>query len=244
MNEATNEATREVGGGSYDPKAQLHEWYEQGSVATIGAVVGENVRRLREVAPLTQHELASKWRRLGLSWTRTKLAALERGERARVDLGELPLMAWALLASPLDLLAGEGLVRLEPTAMMTTREELRAMLSGKKPAGKSPFRLDDLEGDATSRKTLESALTEADAELAKRLTFTLHRPVSVADVFRVADTLFEGRTVTEERDRRTAELGDMTAAARQAHRGHVTRELARQVEDVIRHERTGHKGNR
>lgn len=48
----------------------------------------------------------------------------------------------------------------------------------------------------------------------------------------VAETAIElwGRTLTDERDFRVAELGDMDVGERQAHRGHLTRELSQQVQ--------------
>ena len=47
--------------------------------------VGENARRIREEGDARQDDVAVQARALGLSWTRSKLAALERGDKA-IDL--------------------------------------------------------------------------------------------------------------------------------------------------------------
>jgi hypothetical protein len=55
---------------------------------------------------------------------------------------------------------------------------------------------------------------------------TLRR--SPAEVSKAAKRLW-GRSAHEERDRRVAELGELTARQRQAHRGHVTRALTKEI---------------
>jgi hypothetical protein len=56
--------------------------------------------------------------------------------------------------------------------------------------------------------------------------------VSTAAVIMAARRTW-GRTLTEERDRRVAALGGMDMGGRQAHRGHLTRELALEIETML-----------
>src|SRR5665811_1690735 len=69
--------------------------------------------------------------------------------------------------------------------------------------------------------------SQADDELAQRIG------VRGVEVAQEAMLLFDGRTLTEERDRRVERMGDLTMQERQAHRGHVTRELAVQLEEIL-----------
>jgi len=46
--------------------------------------------------------------------------------------------------------------------------------------------------------------------------------------------VFDGRTLTEERNRQLEKLGDVTLQQRTAHRGHVTRRLLRQLEQFLK----------
>ena len=47
----------------------------------LGAVVGQNVRRIREERLITQGELGDLWKAHGLNWARSKISALESGHR-------------------------------------------------------------------------------------------------------------------------------------------------------------------
>lgn len=94
---------------------------------TLGAVVGENVRRLRLAQDLTQHELAQRFKWAGLNWARSKIAMLENGHRPTISMGEALVMALALRVQPGDLFAGEGPMRLDPTEVLTSREAFRSM---------------------------------------------------------------------------------------------------------------------
>ena len=79
--------------------------------------MGENARRIREEGDARQDDVAVQARALGLSWTRSKLAALERGDKA-IDLPEMVLLAAALSQAtdaPVrlsDLLEGDDWVQL------------------------------------------------------------------------------------------------------------------------------------
>lgn len=94
---------------------------------TYGAVVGENVKRLRLQQGLTQHELVWKWRACGLHWARSKLAALENGHRPKISGGELFIIAFVFDAWHSEMFAGDGDVELVPGAPTWPRDAIRAL---------------------------------------------------------------------------------------------------------------------
>jgi transcriptional regulator with XRE-family HTH domain len=205
----------------------------------IGAVIGRNVKRLREDRVLTQHELAQLWKRHGLNWARSKVSALEAGSRPHVDLGDLVIMAAALGVPLAEFFGGSdpGSVELkpEPGAVQVNGVRLREMFSDVAPdlvleVWGEPSRLHRKHLDQLTEKVHPS---QADDELAQRLG--VHR----VDVAQAAMILFDGRTLTEERDRRVERMGDLTLQERQAHRGHVTRELSVQLEEVLNAKKGG-----
>lgn len=192
----------------------------------LGVVVGENVRRLRIMRGLTQHELCQVWRRVGLTWARSKLAALESGARPRIDVGELVLMANGLEVQLSALFAGDeaSLVALDPhldpdLRYRISRGQLRGLFTG--------------EAIAVEHDLVTEQVGPADVDLARRLGVE-PRVVAMA-----AAAIFDGRNLTEERDRRVRRMGELTAAQRQSHRGHVTRELAREIEAALTSMRRG-----
>src|SRR5882724_9856802 len=64
----------------------------------LRAVVGRRVRALREQAGVRQDDIAVRARLLGLNWTRSTVAALERGEKA-ISIEELVLLTTLLNAA-------------------------------------------------------------------------------------------------------------------------------------------------
>jgi transcriptional regulator with XRE-family HTH domain len=208
-----------------------------GEATALGAVVGENVRRLRKQRGLTQHELAQLWKRQGLNWARSKIAALEAGNRPRVDCAELVLMAAGLGVTAGELFEGAGEVHLSPYPRVVDRESLRSAFAGSPidpiagrwlPGPEREARDEHMRGFlATVKPYPWDSPSEADGELARRLGV----PTDV--VVTAAMSIFDGRTLTEERDRRVTKLGQLSMSERMAHRGHVTRELSTMVEDQI-----------
>lgn len=188
-----------------------------------GHVIGENLRRIRDELGLTQAELARHLQACGVFWQRSHIAALEAGNRETVGEGVLAMLAGALERAVADFFAGDGLVRVTPDAV-TTRRGLRELFSGLEPNAAVV-----LSTRATKRRFdemmpgSEQVSFQADAELAQRLGL---RP---ADVYEVAERLWGGRNLHQERDRRVAELGEMTSSERRARRGHVTRQLIKEI---------------
>ncbi|KLL10806.1 helix-turn-helix domain-containing protein [Protofrankia coriariae] len=193
--------------------------------ASVGQIVGENLRRLREQWQWTQHEMAVTFQRHGLSWTRVRVAAIERGDRDTVDLGTLLLLSEAIGVAPAEFFAGDGDVRLSPQAV-APRAYVREQLSGTPSHLRSTDLLVTIKPDNPNLGIRPITSTEADEALARRLG------ASTQTVVMEALTLW-GHSLTDERDRRVRALGDMEPNERQAHRGHITRELSREIEQRL-----------
>lgn len=206
-------------------------------------VVGENVRRIREAAGARQDDVAAAAREVGLSWTRSKVTALERGDKA-LDLAEAVLLAEAMgkvAGHPVgvaDLLAGDGAVRLSRVRVIH-RESLRRFVDGapvkvlvrdvpggyewaREAMAKLPAMLGRmvlLAGDDVSVESLrhaENVAGEAEERAGRTLGLTK------MEVAYLSVGLWD-RTLSEERDRRVGD--DVPAASRSAKRGRVTRQL-------------------
>lgn len=194
------------------------------AIPTAAQVFGENLRRLRERRRLTQHEAARLLLRRGLKWSRGRLAAVEAGNRQSFGLGELVLVCVAFDVPIGALFAGDGRVELVNGDTLS-RAGIRDVLA----TGDTSEVLELHDGEAVREfigglgDEERPMPAEADVLLARRLG------VPVDTVIRAAVALW-GRSLTEERDIRVAGLGDMSTGERQAHRGHITRELAQQVE--------------
>lgn len=190
-------------------------------VRSVGAVVGTNVRRLREERLLTQAELVHLLGEMGMGWPRTKLSALEAGSRPQVSLADAILMAAALEVPVADLLVGTGVVEMAPSNSTSSLEGVHRFLS----VGSPVPRFSGGRRPPASRTVQPSPFEDgaaADMELAERFD------VPAKEIQYASINLF-GRTLTEERDRRVRARGDLSLAQRTAHRGHVSRELAEEI---------------
>jgi transcriptional regulator with XRE-family HTH domain len=230
MSEATRQATKAkadaeatanglVGIGEFREDTGLYESY--GGVS-FGAVIGRNVKRLREERVLTQHELAQLWQRHGLNWVRSKVSALEAGKRPHVDGEDLVIMAGSMGVPLAELFVGPSLGKVDlkpdPNAVEVKGSQLHDFFAGGH----------DLELAVGQPRPMQ-----ADIDLARRIG------IQPSEVAKAAILLFAGRTLTEERDRRVERMGDLTLQERQAHRGHVTRELSVQLEEVLNAKKGG-----
>jgi transcriptional regulator with XRE-family HTH domain len=200
---------------------------------TVGAVVGENLQRLRERGRLTQHETAHLLLRRGMPLSRSKIAAIEAGERPNLAFADVLMLANTFNVELAELFEGDGEVALTeyvtlPRSMI--RDGIRGIsVLGGSDGWDTENRRNELLGLARMRsdgdavKAASPLATEADRALAHRLNVPARA---------VAETAIElwGRTLTDERDFRVAELGDMDVGERQAHRGHITRELSQQIQ--------------
>ena len=196
---------------------------ETTEIPTVGQVVGRNLARLRVRRGRTQKEAAGDLRASGLAWTAATIASIESGRREGIEFGELVLLAHAYDVPVAEFFQGEGEVRLSGEATVELAA-LRRWLAG---AGELVVTLSGL----AAKRALglipgETVSFQADAELAARLGL---RP---EDVSAAAEKLW-GRTLHQERERRLAELGEMTPAQRRSRRGHITRRLARELEPYL-----------
>lgn len=190
----------------------------------LGVVIGENLRHYRERMRWTQHEMARHLQRNGLNWARAQVAAIEAGNRESVSFEAMVVLAAAMGSGLAGLFNGEGIVQLTPDTRQT-REGLRALLSGPINMDLEPWKQLQLSKQAAQLRY------EADSALAKRLGVTAH------EVMTVSCSLFNGRTLTEERDLRVKVLLDdetMSIREQQAHRGHITRELSAEIEKALK----------
>lgn len=213
---------------------------------SVREVVGENARRLRDSAGASQDDVATAARDVGLRWSRSRVAALERGDKS-VDVAELVLLAQVLgkvSGEPVgvaDLIAGEGSVVLSP--MVTVHqsslvrwlagepvrvlvgdvpgelEELLGALARMPEALERTFRL---AGEDTAMGALRAAERGA-GEAEERAGRTLG--VSRADVAGLSAGLW-GHAMTTERDSR---VGDAPPGSRAQLRGRVTRQLVAEL---------------
>ncbi len=186
----------------------------------MGAVVGDNLRRLREQSRLTQYEAAHLVKQYGLRWSRSKIAAIEAGERSTVSLADVLLLALAFRVSITEFFEGDGDVMLAEHLGPVPRDWAIAIMQGNHP----PPEITRQQATEREHHDVEHLFAtidafargpdaiEADHALARRLG------VPVDDVVRVARSMW-GRTLTDERDARVVELGAMRTAERQAHRG-------------------------
>lgn len=219
---------------------------------TLTHVVAANVKRLRELWGWSQDRLARELRGSGLPWTAASVAALETNRR-RVDFEEFVLLKAALHTSTEYLLhtsepwvailgaqiPGDDLLALfddddeeggEPI-LLTPRleaeeEELKERRESVRRAGlplptgsargASPNRANEIWGIVTA-----GVHQEAERQLARALG------LSVSDVAALSAKLWQ-RTLTDERERRLGEGGD-SGPPRARRRGHITRELKREI---------------
>lgn len=191
---------------------------------TVGKVVGENLKALRQERRMTQGALAAELMRAGLTWKRTQISDLESERRETVDVGSLVVLAQALGVRLHDFFAGEGNVMITPRSefpeswAQATRAELRAWLSGEDATFTVMGAESVVAGLDHFRWQGRDIPVEADLAFAERYG------VDVRDVVKAAEQIWTG-SLTEERDRRVAALGELPVGERQAKQGHITRQL-------------------
>ncbi|MEU8276490.1 hypothetical protein ACFYOK_35950 [Microbispora bryophytorum] len=193
---------------------------QEAAIPTIGQVVGRNLAELRAQWGQTQKEAAAVLQAHGLAWTSANIASIESGRRESIDLGALTLLAEAYDAPLSRFFVGGGQMRL--SAEVTVELAVyREWLEG-------TGRLKVTRPTSATQRWVNAAAAEAvhlqaDTELAARLG------LNPDDVSAAARTLW-GRSLHQERDRRLAAIGEMTATQRRTHRGHITRQLVKELE--------------
>lgn len=198
-------------------------------IPTLSAVVGGNLRRLREHRGLSQDRMANQLGLLGLHWSRATLGAVEQGDRP-LAFAEVFQIAATLLEPPAELLKGSGWVRLSEDATADLAA-LRKILSDpyinivptkcfKTPAF-------DRANAAVARWGAKKR--DADFKAAKALG------VPADDIDPAAKSVW-GQSLTDEREIRLMARAPKGASARslQALRGHITRELLAELEPALK----------
>lgn len=217
---------------------------------SLRAVVGRNVRALRDRLGLTADDVAAEARALGLAWQRSTVASIET---ARRGLGAEELLLLPVILSrasgwqPVtisDLLESERPIELASSSHGGTRATtagLEEVLAGERitvpawqiddqfrAAREGVDRLRELGRLLPKRTAHEEALRAAEDgqhEAEQKAARKLGRPaVQIAHAARRR----WGRSLTAERDARVAErleAGDVDPSSVPAVRGHVTRDL-------------------
>ncbi|MEV7833003.1 helix-turn-helix transcriptional regulator [Streptomyces subrutilus] len=191
---------------------------------TVGHVVGENLKALRQEKRQTQGALAADLFRAGLKWKRTHISDLESGRRETIDLGSLVILAQCLDVQLRDFFAHDGNVMITPRSefpaswAQASRAQLRSWLSAE-DAGTTVMGTDNVRAELDHfRWEGRDIPVEADLAFAERYGAAL------LDVVKAAEQMWMG-SLTEERDRRVASLGELPVGERQAKQGHITRQL-------------------
>ncbi|MGD0083564.1 MAG: helix-turn-helix transcriptional regulator [Acidimicrobiales bacterium] len=220
------------------------------NVPTFASVLGANVRRVREEHGLTQDQLARLLRRSGLDFSRSAIAALERGSGRGLDLGEVALLCLALETNLEHLLAGGGHVRVSESATIALGK-IAPVLRGD-GAALSDKDIDtpmmreaaatDLRGAVATVRARRGSLSASQAVAAERaarsdaeLAAARRLGVGADDLSFAAFGLW-GDSLTSERDRRVVAAIPEGASPRsvQALRGHVTRQLLAELEPIVK----------
>jgi hypothetical protein len=221
------------------------------------------MRALREQHGRRQDDVARAARELGLAWSRSKVAALERGDKAlpAEELMLLPLvLAEAQCGQPslADLLPqGSGTVRLGdqttmPAAVLAqvVRGEDVDLSEVTSPSIRRPSVIARAVSDtAPATDSVSAVVTRAASSDTTAATELLAAERAAGDAERIAARRLGvpftavvaaalatwGHGLTEERDARAAQRAGPGASARsaQAARGHVTRELYRELGPAI-----------
>ena len=215
---------------------------------TITAVVGMNLRRLREANRWTQDETARLLRYAGLGLSQSAIVAIEAGTRS-VALGELVVIASTLGASVEDLLAGDGSVMLSRSAKADL-PSVRAFLVGG---------VDEVEIDSATPPVPWPAIVAASKAQAARMKrlWPGARPAQIVAAERAADLAAErkaarslgipplevsvrafqlwGCSLTDKLDSLVGERTDDDASPRrvQAIKGRITRDLLTEIQTAM-----------
>jgi transcriptional regulator with XRE-family HTH domain len=194
----------------------------------VDALIGHNVRRLREELGATQDDLAQALRESGWQASGLTVTVLERGDRALLH-DEVLLLADVLDVAVEDLHVGDEFVSVRALYPENTKF-LRKRLT-RAPRGTKPRTWEKVQGQRqhvqidTGGYIRNVAAREAEGYAAKRLG------IPPEEVVRRSLALWD-RTLTEERDARTAEriAPDASPRSRTIVRGHVGRELLAELE--------------
>jgi len=174
--------------------------------STFGQCVGENVRRIRTSLYMSIDALARCLQQAhGEVWTKSRLAALERGGRQTLTEVELYQLATVLGVSVADFYWGDG-----------------NLVAGQFTISRAAWR------DTMSGQAFRPAM--AGDYMAVELALLLGMP---RDLIACAAEELYGRTVTLEHVARVADDAGKPTQSAAVHRGQVTRTLAQEIREQI-----------
>ncbi len=211
-----------------------------GAATGVEDIVRRNIAALRSKASLTQQELADEMLLRGIQWTRETVAQVETTNR-RLGFAEAIAVA-ACLDVPLARLTATGADVVGVGDSQWSASYLGAAIAGTigdtfSPASyATPVGPDDAsagapwEGYAT--ETPEGGGPEpvapAPRRTAERIERRLRLRVTASDVDATAQQLWS-RSLEAEREQRVAERRALTGGSAKAIRGHVSRDLDREI---------------
>jgi transcriptional regulator with XRE-family HTH domain len=211
----------------------------------VDALIGQNVRRIREQLGATQDDLAQALRQSGWRASGLTVMALERGERALLH-EEVILLADVLNVAVTEFYGDSDHVFVRPAGSLypentnllakrltqAPRDESTTWMEVQRRRRTTGFGRDTSALELFSRGSLgytpdDEATREAERHAAERLE------ISPDEVVRRSYALW-GRTLSDERDTRTAArtTADTPIRSRTIVRGHVTRELLAELEQA------------
>lgn len=208
---------------------------------TIGQVVGENLRRLREQRQLTQEQVALKAQGVGLAWSDDVVQQLEAEERDDLTVSEFSMLPSVIAVPIWEFFAGDGVIRWNRYTTIT-RAGMRKLLGSEEPGRPRleldrPGRFTEHEfadawwTDPKPIRMLGDAPTEAEQYVANQLGVTV-------DALRRA---LAGQQFDTVRDAKVGDLSTLTRDERRARRGHATRELIKELRQALSSAKTRRK---
>lgn len=182
---------------------------------SAGAVVGENLARIRAQRGQTQREASAFLRERGLAWPPGNIGQLESGKRHSVRVEELVMLSAAYDVQLWEWFEGEGSVYLTDD-LRIWREEIRQALQG---------------GDVhlllgTNQISKRYVTDEPERAAALQLMMPLGK------VQAAAERLW-GHSMSEERDLRLPDEPIRSLRSLQAKRGHATRTLIAELKRYL-----------
>lgn len=211
-------------------------------------MVGDRVRAVRESAGIRQQDLSDAARQLGLTtWTRTRIAALERGDKAISAEDVVRLLAVLNIAAGrvvdlAELFDSPAAVALSDTASIPARAVVNVLRGGdtaehvvlvrqtagsewdeRREAANRASRILRAAGRTTlptvgETRAVTLGMGEADERAARDLGLSIYP-------FETLCLVLWGRSLSAERDARLTGAKPGSAASLAARRGRITREL-------------------
>jgi hypothetical protein len=183
----------------------------------LDRVIAQNFRGHLEQQGLRREEFASGMTRLGFPWSGNRVTQVTTGRRP-LTLLELAGVCSLLRVHLAELIGTEGSVDLPHGPTVPASALWPALL------GEQSWMADAVTATPVPGLAVSGHYDEATVKAARRLHMTPSQVHSLA-------TMLWQRSVTEERDRRVGPPGDdEDRRALQARRGHVTRDLMRELE--------------